>query len=307
MGLPLGDCSCYGKGMSGWPNLSELLIAPESTTPVGLVGAPLAAGSVTAGSCDLAPALLRQTLRRIGRYDVETGREIATRVADRGDVEIAGQSIEQATGPIRDAVEFSASLHDLTLLVGGNNAVTRPGVLGLGLPLEKVGLITLDAHFDMRDTNEGLTNGNPVRALINDGLPGRNIAQIGLASFANSKKMHDDAVASGNLVITIGEVALNGIARAIERALAHVEHCEAILVDCDIDVIDRSHLPGAPGARPGGMAVSDFFKAVRYLASQRKVRVIDLTEWDPPLDPTDLSALTAARWVAECLAGYELR
>ena len=307
MGLPLGDCSCYGKGMSGWPNLSELLIAPESTTPVGLVGAPLAAGSVTAGSCDLAPALLRQTLRRIGRYDVETGREIATRVADRGDVEIAGQSIEQATGPIRDAVQFSASLHDLTLLVGGNNAVTRPGVLGLGLPLEKVGLITLDAHFDMRDTNEGLTNGNPVRALINDGLPGVNIAQIGLASFANSKKMHDDAVASGNLVITIGEVALNGIARAIERALAHVEHCEAILVDCDIDVIDRSHLPGAPGARPGGMAVSDFFKAVRYLASQRKVRVIDLTEWDPPLDPTDLSALTAARWVAECLAGYELR
>jgi arginase family enzyme len=307
MGLPLGDCSCYGKGMSGWPNLSELLIAPESRTPVGLVGAPLAAGSVTAGSCDLAPALLRQTLRRIGRYDIETGREIATRVADRGDVEIAGQSIEQATGPIRDAVQFSASLHELTLLVGGNNAVTRPGVLGLGLPLEKVGLITLDAHFDMRETNEGLTNGNPVRALINDGLPGANIAQIGLASFANSKKMHDDAISCGNLVVTIGEVGLNGIPRAIERALAHVEHCEAILVDCDIDVIDRSHLPAAPGARPGGMAVSDFFKAVRYLASQRKVRVIDLTEWDPPLDPTDLSALTAARWVAECLAGYELR
>jgi formiminoglutamase len=262
---------------------------------------------VTPGSCDLAPALLRKALRRIGRYDIETGREIATRIADRGDIEIAGHSIEQATGPIRDAVQFSASLHELTLLVGGNNAVTRPGVLGLGLPLEKVGLVTLDAHFDMRDTNEGLTNGNPVRALIDDGLPGENIAQIGLASFANSRKMHDDALAWGNLVVTIGEVGLNGIARAIERALAHVEHCEAILVDCDIDVIDRSQLPGAPGARPGGMAVSAFFRAVRYLASQRKVRIIDLTEWDPPLDPTDLSALTAARWVAECLAGYELR
>jgi formiminoglutamase len=293
--------------MSGWPNLSDLLVAPDTRTPVGLVGAPLAAGSVTPGSCDLAPALLRQTLRRIGRYDIETGQEISTRIADRGDAEIAGLSIEQATGPIRDAVQFSASLHELTLLVGGNNAVTRPGVLGLGLPLERVGLITLDAHFDMRDTNEGLSNGNPVRALIDDGLPGPNIAQIGLASFANSKKMHEDAVAAGNLVITIGEVGLNGIAGAIERALAHVEHCEAIVVDCDIDVIDRSQLPGAPGARPGGMAVKDFFRAVRFLASQRAVRVIDLTEWDPPLDPTDLSALTAARWVAESLAGYELR
>lgn len=307
MGLPLGDCSCYGKGMSGWPNLSELLVTRDATTPVGLVGAPLGVGSVTSGRCDLAPETLRKTLRRIGRYDIETGREIATYVADHSDVEISGLSIEQATDPIRDSVQASASRHELTLLVGGNNAVTRPGVLGLGLPLEKVGLITLDAHFDMRETKDGLGNGNPVRALIEDGLPGANIAQVGLASFANSKKMHEDAIAAGNLVITIGEVALNGIERAIERTLRHVEHCEAIVVDCDIDVIDRSQFPGAPGARSGGMQATDFFRAVRHLASERRVRVIDLTEWDPPLDPTDLSALTAARWVAECLAGYELR
>jgi arginase family enzyme len=293
--------------MSAWPNLSELIVGPEANVPIGLVGAPLAAGSVTPGGCDLAPMLLRQTLRRIGRYDVETGREISTLVADRGDVDIGALSIEEATGPIRDAVQSSASRHALTLLLGGNNAVTRPGVLGLGLPLDRVGLITLDAHFDMRDTDKGLSNGNPIRALIEDGLPGRNIAQVGLASFANSAKMHRDALDAGNLVITISEVRLNGIERTIERALSHVSHCDAIAVDCDIDVIDRSQLPAAPGGRPGGMAVSDFFGAVRQLASEPRVRLIDLTEWDPPLDATDLSALTAARWVAECLAGFEMR
>ena len=55
------------------------------------------------------------------------------------------------------------------------------------------------------------------------------------------------------------------------------------------------------------MAVHDFLRAVRKLASEPRVRVIDLTEWDPPLDGTDLSALTAARWLAECLAGFESR
>ena len=55
------------------------------------------------------------------------------------------------------------------------------------------------------------------------------------------------------------------------------------------------------------MAIADFFWAVRKLASDPRVRVIDLTEWDPSLDASDLSALTAARWVAECLAGFELR
>lgn len=293
--------------MSGWPNLSELVVGAETTALVGLVGAPLAAGSVTPGACDQAPALLRQTLRRIGRYDVETRRELSTQITDRGDVELAGLSIEDATGPIREAVRFSVSLHELTMLVGGNNAITRPAVLGLGAPLEKVGLITLDAHFDMRDTHEGLSNGNPVRALVEDGLPGTNIAQIGLASFANSRKMHEDALAAGNFVITVGEVRRLGIALAIDRALDRLAHCEMIAVDCDIDVIDRSQFPAAPGARPGGMAAHDFFAAVRRIASDPRARLIDLTEWDPPLDSTDLSALTAARWVAECIAGFEQR
>ena len=291
--------------MSSWPNLSDLLSTDNADASVALIGAPLAAGSVTPGRCDLAPALLRSTLRRIGRYDVETGRELSTAVRDAGDAEVNGLTIEQATPIIRDLV--SANVRELTLLVGGNNAVTRPGLLGLGRPLGAVGLITIDAHFDMRDLDQGLGNGNPVRALIGDGLPGKNIAQVGLAPFANSRQMHQDALAAGNMVISIGEVGRSGIGAAIDRALAHVSHCEAIVVDCDIDVIDRSQFPGAPGARPGGMRAGDFFAAVRRLASEPRVRLIDLTEWDPPLDPTDLSALTAGRWLAECLAGFEMR
>jgi formiminoglutamase len=290
-----------------WPNLSELIVDKAADAPVGMVGAPLAAGSVTAGGCDQAPGLLRDTLRRIGRYDVETGRELQTRIADHGDVPIAGLSIEEATPSLTDACKASVERHQLTLLVGGNNAVTRPGVHAIGLPLERVGLITLDAHFDMRGLEQGLGNGNPVRALREDGLPGRNIAQIGLAPFANSEVMYRDAIEGGHLVVTIGQIHRDGIAQAISTALKHVSHCEAIMVDCDIDVIDRSQFPAAPGARPGGMSSHDFFAAVRMLAAERRVRLIDLTEWDPPLDPTDLSALTAARWVAECLAGFEAR
>ena len=292
---------------SAWPNLTDLISTTHRDAPVAILGAPLSAGSVTPGGCHLAPELLHRTLRRIARYDVETGLELSTAMCDRGDVDLEGLSIEDAAPRIRDAVAASVEAHALTLLVGGNNAITRPAVLGVGSDLEGVGLITLDAHFDMRDTSEGLSNGNPVRALIEDGLPGANIAQVGLAPFANTARMHQDAKASGNLVITMGEVRADGIDRAIERALDRLAHCSALVVDCDIDVIDRSQFPAAPGARPGGMAVHQFFRAVRRLASEPRVRVIDLTEWDPPLDSTDLSALTAARWVAECLAGYEMR
>ena len=97
--------------MNAWPNLSDLLITDDSAVPIGLVGAPLAVGSVTPGHCDEAPARLRQTLKRIGRYDVEIGRSIFTPVRDRGDVLLDAMTIEETTDPIREAVAASVADH----------------------------------------------------------------------------------------------------------------------------------------------------------------------------------------------------
>ena len=294
-----------------WPNLSELLLPADTEARVGRSGAPLGAGSVTPGRCDLAPAALRGVLRRIGRYDIDSRSEIACPIADHGDVALEGLDIEAATGPIRAAVRAAVERHELTLLIGGNNAVTRPGLLGmadaLGLELGEVGLITLDAHFDLRGLEDGLSNGNPVRALLHDGLPGANIVQIGLAPFANSRAMHEDALDGGHLVVSLQDTLVDGGGETVDAALDRLAGCKAIFLDCDIDVIDRSPFPAAPGARPGGMSDVDFFGFVRRLAAEPKVRAIDLTEWDPPLDPTDLSALVAGRWLAELLAGFDAR
>jgi len=43
---------------------------------VALLGAPMEAGSVTPGRCDLAPETIRRILRRFSTYDVETGEEL---------------------------------------------------------------------------------------------------------------------------------------------------------------------------------------------------------------------------------------
>jgi len=41
--------------------------------------------------------------------------------------------------------------------------------------------------------------------------------------------------------------------------------------------------------------------------AEERVRLVDLTELDPSLDVSDISALTAGRWVCEILAGYSMR
>ena len=288
-----------------WPSIADLLT--EGEADIALLGAPLEQGSVTPGRCDLAPAAVRQAMKRIGTYDLEAGLELTAPVRDLGDLPVRGLMPANAFQTIREGVRIGTGRHALTILLGGNNAVTRPAAHGLGVDLDRVGLITLDAHFDLRGTDGGPRNGNPIRCLLEDGLPGTNICQIGLAPFANTARMHRDALRAGIGVWPVGVVLKDGVVFALQEAIAAMDHVEVIMVDFDIDVIDRSQFPGAPGARPGGMSVVQFFAAARWLAAQPKVRVVDLTEFDPSLDATDLSALTAARWVAELLAGYAAR
>jgi formiminoglutamase len=289
-----------------WKSIADLFVG-TGRAEVALIGAPMEAGSVTPGRCDLAPETIRRTLRRFSTYDVETGAELAVSIHDAGDVDVRGVMPADGFAPIVDAVGRCTIDHGLTLLLGGNNAVTRPAAHALGLPLHKVGLITLDAHFDLRETDQGLLNGNPVRALLEDGLPGANICQIGLAAYANTGKMHADAQAAGIGVWTIANCRKRGIVAVLKDALARLDHVEQLMVDFDIDVIDRSQCPGAPGARPGGMPVEMFFEAARFLAAEPKVKLVDLTEFDPRLDLSDVTALTAGRWVCEIIAGYSNR
>jgi formiminoglutamase len=287
-----------------WKSIADLL---GGEGEVGLLGAPMEAGSVTPGRCDLAPGTVRKALRRISTYDIDTGNELDVAVHDRGDVAVAGLSPAEGFEPIRTAVAVATAKHGLTLLLGGNNAVTRPAAHGLGVPLESVGLITLDAHFDMRETDRGPMNGNPIRCLLEDGLPGWNICQIGLAPWTNTAAMHRDAQAAGIGIFTLSECKAEGIDSVLERALARLAHREMLMVDFDIDVIDRAQCPGAPGARPGGMPAEMFFAAARRLGAESRVRLVDLTEFDPGLDVSDVTALVAARWVAEMLAGFSRR
>ena len=290
---------------SAWPRMTDLFVAEAAD--LALLGAPMGEGSVTPGRCDLAPAAIRQALTRFSTCDLETRQELAIAIKDAGDVPLRGAMPAEGFAPIRAAAAACTAAHDLTILLGGNNAVTRPAAHGLGVALDRVGLITLDAHFDLRETDEGPRNGNPIRCLLGDGLPGANICQTGLAPFANTAKMHRDAEAAGIGVTTISECRRRGIVPVLEEALARIGHAEVVMVDFDIDVIDRSQCPGAPGARPGGMPVEMFFEAARWLAAQPRVRLVDLTEFDPSLDVSDITALTAARWVCEVAAGFAAR
>ncbi len=290
-----------------WPNLARLVT--DQAADIALLGAPMTKGCVTPSDYHKAPAAFRKALSRISTYDVEIGTELgACRIHDFGNVECATLSPADAYAPIVKELRPLTKDHELSLLIGGHNGITRPGVYALDPSLQSVGLLTLDAHFDLRPTDQGPMNGNPVRCLLEDGLPGEHIVQIGIAPFANTADMHRTAIKSGISIYTREDCHKHGVPACVAQGLKYLsERCDVIYVDFDIDVIERGLSPGAPGGRPGGWTPTEFFEATRLIGSHPKVKVVDLCEFDPGLDLNQTTALIAGRWLGELLAGYQQR
>jgi len=274
--------------------------ARDGAIDLALVGLPTYATSLSATHANETPAAVRAGLRYYSEF---TDRPLDLRFADFGDAHDPDGDEDAATALIARA----AAVSRLVVALGGDNAATVPAALGTwGTRIATAGLVTLDAHHDLRD---GRSNGSPVRRLVEAGLAGTRIVQVGIADFANSA---DYAARAADYGITvIRRDALHG--RPMDDVMAEaVEVAGAaggpIHVDFDVDVCDRSVAPACPASLPGGLAAHELRAAVRAATTHGAVESIDFAEVDATADTPDARTIRlVALCVLEAAAGLAAR
>lgn len=289
-----------------WPAAASLL----TTAPVpgrdhiGLVGAHTFSSSVTPRSAQPTAPAIRAALGRYSTWSYEDQVDLleALRLLDYGDV--AAPDTDDGDSQLRSLLQ---SPHDFWILLGGDNALTWRGLRALaGENIAQWGLITLDAHLDLRD---GESNGSPVRQLLAEGLDGHRVVQIGLADFSNSAPYARRANEAGLTAVSRAELRTTSIEAVVARALAIAgADGRPVYVDIDMDVCDRSVVPGCPAAAPGGVSADELRHVVRALSADPRVRALDITEIDVGRDSADERTVRLAALVLlEALAGYARR
>jgi formiminoglutamase len=288
-----------------WQRANTLFKPNLKQADIALLGFPVHKSSITPNSCHLAPKAIRSALARYSTYSASNDVDLRElKITDLGDV--MGADSNNGKKVIAKKVNGLLDRYGLLIALGGDNSITYTVASGLFGDLSKVGLITLDAHHDLRDGN---TNGSPVWRLIQAGLPGKNIVQIGISDFANSKEYSDRAKEAGIFVITRAQLRNKSIQDAMKQAFAHLgRNVDHIYVDLDVDVCDRSVAPACPAATPGGISADELRQAAFLSGANYKVRAVDITEIDPKRDSKDERTVRlAALLVLEIAAGYKTR
>lgn len=289
-----------------WPRAGSWLQSSHPQPDVILVGIPTHTSSLSPTKAGETPAAIRQALWRYSHTYVTEGDSFRSleslNVQDAGDIE--NPDTDQAS-----AINKLAGLMAAPLVIGlgGDNSATA--LMGKALADKKpetMGLITLDAHFDLRD---GHSNGSPVRELLDDGVKGTHIAQVGIADFANSAAYAERAKKAGITVIPRSGLTSDNLTQQVDKALQAAGAGDGhIHVDIDVDVCDRSVAPACPASVPGGISAYELRTMVRHLASDPRVKSFDITEIDASSDSSDQRTIRlGALLVLDILAGYAAR
>ncbi len=289
-----------------WPRASAWLASGGATDgpTLALVGIPLSNTSISASQASLTPTAVRGALRRFSTFHAGLDVDLETvQVIDYGDLDVADATVADHL----DRIDLSSLTADLVVILGGDNAITRPAMRTL-LDLPTSALLTLDAHHDVRGFHTGATNGTPVRGLLDDGLPGRHVVQLGLGMLTNSRHYRTFCEQQGITVRTVEEI--RGRVREVVRGQLDglAAACPGgIYVDLDIDVVDSAFVPGCPGARPGGLLPHELLAAAEEAGRHPAVRAVDLTEVDAGADPDGRTVDLMAQCLLSIAAGLARR
>ena len=282
-----------------WPRANTLLTSTISE--LAIIGVPASATALSPTSAHLTPAAIREALAKYSTFAGSTDTELQeSGITDLGDIESPDHEAGEAR--VASAVAGLLNKHKILLALGGDNSITYSVAAGIFPDLSKVGLITFDAHHDLRDGN---SNGSPIWRLIEAGLPGENIVQIGLSDFANSGPYAKRAKTAGITTIHRAELRERKMSDVVAQALEIAgAGGRQIYVDIDVDVCDRSVAPACPASVPGGISADELRQAANLISRDWRVRAIDITEIDAASDAADgRTVRLAALLVLEIAAG----
>eukprot|EP00397_Hematodinium_sp_SG-2012_P024017 GEMP01025000.1.p1 GENE.GEMP01025000.1~~GEMP01025000.1.p1 ORF type:complete len:363 (+),score=76.79 GEMP01025000.1:102-1091(+) len=204
-----------------------------------------------------------------------------------------GTSLEDAHANLRVQVYKDLKESRIPFIIGGGNDQSWPNAeaLLMAKPSTKVGVINIDAHFDVRPLlDDGkMHSGAPFRMLLeSEAYEAGNIRFVEFAAQGQqcSKAHVDYLVQKGAQILWMEHLRWSKDPHAVKNAFRDVltslrKDCELIFVSFDIDSIRQSDVPCVSCPSPLGMSSEEAIDIMFLAGKEPKVGMVDVSEFNP--------------------------
>ena len=294
---------------------------------ITIIGAPSSIGikpydDGTMRRLDFAPAVLR-----------EQGLAARLGARDRGDVAPPPyRDFARTPGKVRnedlverysrDLAQHVAEADDgsFLLVLGGDCSIVLGCLSGMRRKRARVGLVYVDAHADFATPKLSRTgsaasmclalavgHGDSVLARLDGEAPltrPEDVVLIGRRDSADASGYDPDALRVGGMLdLTHATTRDRGIADVTARALDRVTQpgIDGFWVHVDADVVDPSEVPAVDSPEPDGLFLEELSMLLTPLIHHPDAIGLELTIYDPALDPDRSSAARLANLLEKAI------
>ncbi|MFC5707093.1 formimidoylglutamase [Aeromonas eucrenophila] len=224
-------------------------------------------------------------------------------VYDSGDLACEDGDLDAAHDRLAERVARLLGEGHFPLVLGGGHEAAFGSWSGLNRHLKqqgKVGIINLDAHFDLRMKLEQASSGTPFFQIAEQcAAQGTafHYACLGVAETANTAALFARAESLGVWHVLDEAMTQADLPELLNGLDAFIARCDHLYLTIDLDVLPGAVMPGvsAPAARGVELAVIE--PLIAHIRASGKLRLADLAEYNPSLDQDNRSARVAARLV----------
>ncbi len=268
-----------------------LVSQPGQIGAVTLLGAPLdRTGSFRPGCAD-GPAGVRWASENLEEYSPTLDRDLNDLdLGDLGDLELAGLSQADALDLIETEVGALIDAGTLPFILGGEHTIALPIARAVCKRYPDALILHLDAHADLRDT------------YLDDPLSHATWAYRAGEEFGFERLMQLGIRSGLREEFTLGRARSGYFSMGLDypEQVRELLASRPVYLTLDIDILDPAYLPGTGTPEAGGVTYRELMEFLQGLPKLKMV-AMDLNEIAPPLDPTGVTAATAAKLAREMM------
>jgi agmatinase len=274
-----------------------------------ILGFPYDGTTIVRTGSMMGPRRVRELSELYIPYSMEYDVDIVEKygLVDCGDINVklgnAYETIQRGKNRVLEILRAGA----MPVLIGGEH--TSPMIPALAFkeftPKADYGFIIFDSHLDtaMDVGGDPWNHCCPVPRVLETGIFNpKNLVIIGPGGSMNPKAELEYVRSHGLTLFTNRDIYREGIeaitAKAVEIAS---KNTDGVYITFDMDVLEATYTPGTCAPTPGGMTTREMIQAIDILGQMNLIG-FDVAEIAPPYDHSDITALTAARFIVDMLA-----
>lgn len=243
----------------------------------------------------LAPNKIKQLLSKL-----PDNRQKDTAIIDVGNVVCGNGELEKAQTELGDHITKILNSSSKPIIIGGGHETLYGHYLGVRKfigPDASLGLINIDAHFDMRDSDRP-SSGTMFKQILDQDKHAGYLC-LGVQQLGNTKALFD--VADNYGCTYIKEEKLTGDHSTMQVIDQFATKYDYLLLTICTDSITSSAAPGVSAPSPFGLDPKLVRTLIRYIVPKQNLLSFDISEVNPLVDESDKTTTLAAHLLAEVM------